>query len=189
MIEGPMISCTARAPLTLDLSFLDEEKGVAALELALVLPLLTTLLLGAADVAITASRARQVEAVAASAALAIRATTETLLQGVASSMPGFVGAQSLNQPIRSNPLVPPVTDLPLEDFISLPEQTSGTVRLFFGCASEEGIAPSSQIQCPNGAAAVPFARIEVSAPSGRLVPWPGRFIPADVSARTVIRLD
>ncbi|WP_448580147.1 TadE/TadG family type IV pilus assembly protein [Thermaurantiacus sp.] len=189
MSKGPMISSTVRAPLTLDLAFLDEEKGVAALELALVLPLLTTLLLGAADVAITASRARQVEAVAASAALAIRATTDSLLQGVASSMPGHAGAQSMNQTIRSHPQAPPQTDLPLEKFMSLPEQTSGTVRLFFGCPSDKGIAPSAQFRCPNGVAAVPFARIDVSAPSGRLVPWPGQLIPADVSARTVIRLD
>ena len=164
-------------------SLADEESGVAALEFALVLPLLTTLLLGAADVAITAARARQVEAIAASAVHAVRATAEPLLAGLATALPAPVGTGPRGQNGRPTP-APPAVEVPLSGLVSLPDSTTGSVRLFLGCADAGGIAPAAQTVCPDGAPAVPLR-----APSGRLVPWPGNLLPADVEARTLIRLD
>lgn len=185
MIQGLMISWLGDALSPQGRSLLDEESGVAALEFALVLPLLTALLLGAADIAITAARARQVESVASSAAHAVRATAETLLRGLASSLPADRGSPGSGLP----PRLPTKVQVPLADFVSLPEHTAGSVTLFLGCAGPGGIAHAPQARCPDGTAAAPFARIEVSAPSGRLVPWPGQVLPADVRARSVIRLD
>lgn len=187
MTDGLIHFRSDSGPWTRSASLACDEAGVAALELALVLPLLTALLLGAADIALTAARARHVEAVAQSAAQAVRATAETLLQGLATSLPGPAGALAPFPP--RTPQLPAMVEVPITSLVSLPESMAGSVTLFVGCAGRDGISPAPGASCPDGTATARFASIEVRAPSGRLVPWPGDLLPANVEARTVIRLD
>lgn len=166
-----------------------DERGVAALELALTLPLLAVLLLGAADLAVTAARARQVEALTEHAAKAVvRVAGETLpplrpggqLPGTAAGgQPGLVQGGGLA----------PLPQLSLASLVDVPADVAASLRLFRGCPGADGIQEVAGTRCPDGSLPAAFAEIAMSAPVERLVDWPEALLAARVSARSLVRLD
>ncbi len=161
-----------------------DERGVAALELALTLPLLAALLLGAADFALTAAKARQVEALVDAAAKAVvRVAAETLPPLVAGGQqPGLIGG---GQGVG----LPPLPTIPLSSLVTLPADVSPQFRLFRGCPGETGVTAATGARCTDGSPPAAFAEIEMTAPVERLVNWPGGLFPPQVSARSLVRLD
>jgi hypothetical protein len=79
--------------------------------------------------------------------------------------------------------------LSLTGLVSLPPEASGDLRLFRGCATDEGLAATTASHCGNGTPAAAFAEIAISASVNRLVNWPDVLFSPTVSARSVVRLD
>lgn len=181
-----MSSASLAEPLV---ALLEDERGIAALEVALLMPMLVALLLGAADVAITAARAREVEALAGSAAKAAQVLARDLLPPAGTRTTNGAGGLINNIPITLPPSPAPLPALAIGDLIALPPDIIGSVALFRGCPSAAGIDPVLAPACPGGVPAAAFARIEVSAPVARLGPWPPGWLSDTVEARTVVRLD
>ncbi|WP_448585447.1 TadE/TadG family type IV pilus assembly protein [Thermaurantiacus sp.] len=167
----------------------EDERGAAALEMALLLPVLVALLLGVADVAIAAARAREVEALAGSAAAALQrlARDRPALPSVAAGPAGF--ASVLSAPVSSGGRPGPRGSPSVAELVQLPPGVTGAVTLFHGCPTRQGIAPASSAACPGGGLAASFARIELSASVRRLLPWPETWLSPTVEARAIVRLD
>lgn len=159
---------------------LADDAGTAALEFALTLPLLALLLLGSADFALTAARARELEALVDSAAKAVR-------RAAAQELPPLRGWAGLQQGGLTS--LPPLPGLSLETLVTLPPDVAPKLRLFRGCAAPSGIVPTAALRCPDGSPPPAFAEIEITAPVARLVAWPGGLFPPTVSARSIVRLD
>lgn len=168
---------------------LADERGVAALELALTLPLLAALLLGAADLAVTAARAREVEALVEAATKAVvRVAGDLLPPLIAGSLPP--GAATRGQPGLSQvPKLAPLPSPSLASLVEVPRDVAASLRLFRGCSGDEGIREVTATRCPDGSAPAAFAEIVMTAPVARLVDWPAALLSPTVSARSLVRLD
>ncbi len=167
-----------------------DERGVAALELALTLPLFAALLLGAADLAVTAARARQVEALVDSAGKAVvRVTGEILPPLRVGFQPGGSAAIGLNGGWNVGSGLPPLPRLSLRSLVDLPDDVSASLRLFRGCPGDQGIREVAGPRCPDGSLPAAFAEIAMTAPVDRLVDWPSALLSPSVSARSLVRLD
>lgn len=172
-----------------DADVLADERGVAALELALTLPLLVALLLGAADFALMAARARQVEELVETAGKAVIGKAAELLPPLLDSaqQPGLAIGRGQQAGPGSGPA--PLPAIALETLVEIPPDVSSRLRLFRGCAGEAGIGAAPGPRCADGSQPAAYAEIEMSAPVERLVDWPGELLPPSVSARSVVRLD
>jgi hypothetical protein len=158
------------------------ERGLAAVELALVMPVIATLILATFDAAATARRAHEVHALAHAAAHAV--VRAQLLP------PGTDG----NEGEGAN-IPPPNTSgggagegLPalLGDLVTLPPDTAGNVRLFWGCGGLP--PPPNQPACGDGNPFAPYVDVRVTGSVPRLVQWPGMLLPAEVEGRALVRL-
>ncbi|MFQ3596609.1 MAG: TadE family protein, partial [Sphingomonadaceae bacterium] len=164
--------------------------AVAALEFALALPVFVALVLGAADFALTAAKAREAEALVEQAAqAAIRASAE-LLPPLAAGRPGtgHVPGQGGYGSGGTEPPAP-LPALSLARLVSLPPDARGTLSLFRGCTTALGVEATTASHCSNGAPAAAFAEIAISVEVSRLVNWPDVLFSPTVSARSVVRLD
>lgn len=186
--RSPLLRALGRARRGRNADVLADERGVAALELALTLPLLAALLLGAADVALTAARARQVEELVETAGKAVIGKAAELLPPLRDSMqqPGLA-IGSGQQPGLAG--LQPLPSIVLATLVEIPPDVSSRLRLFRGCAGEAGIGAAAGPRCADGSQPAAYAEIEMSAPVERLVDWPGGLLPPSVSARSVVRLD
>lgn len=181
-----------------------DRRGVAALELALIVPVLGTLLLGVADVALADARARELDALATIAAAAARAAGPAGLGATALPLPAsprppqvtLPGAVAVNLPAGLAGAVPAPTAvapvaLPLDRLVSLPADIQGTLSLFSACAYPGrglgAVAPGTS--CADGRAPALFARISLQAPLDRLLPWPAGLLADQVATQLVVRVD
>ncbi|WP_448581184.1 TadE/TadG family type IV pilus assembly protein [Thermaurantiacus sp.] len=168
---------------------LKDERGVAALELALTLPLLTVLLLGAADLAITAARARQVEALTESAAKAVVRLAGDLLPPLRARSQ-ISGLATSGQPgVQQGPGLAPLPTIRITELVDLPANVTAAVRVFRGCPGDQGIGEAAEARCPDGSPPAAFAEIRMQAPVDRLVDWPSALLPPSVEAKSLVRLD
>ncbi|MCS6987743.1 MAG: hypothetical protein NZM40_10035 [Sphingomonadaceae bacterium] len=175
-----------------------DSTGAAALELALVLPLLSALLLGLADLAILAARAREVEALATAALRSLvtrglpnlphpvgavagpNASAPSSPTGDRLPIPGTLAPTALS----SAELLPEA--VPLTALVPLPQGVHGTLQVFRGCLTASGIA-----RWPGGCAGRPihlFAEVEIQRSTARLAPWPDDLVPPQVRSHAVVRV-
>lgn len=145
-------------------SFRADTSGVATLELGLLLPLFTLIILGLVDVARLAERAFQVQALAREGAMAV---------AVSPDIPADTGS----------PL--PVIDVATR--IGLPDTATASARIFRGCAHATGIDPVTSPWCPNGWLPAPYVEVSVVSIVPRLVPWPETLLPPLVQGKSVVR--
>lgn len=149
------------------------ERGAAAVELALVMPVLALIVLATLDTASLAGRAAEVQAIASAAGSALQRLDVLPPPGSASS-----GVNIL-------PAAPPPA-IALSDLVALPPRTSGTTRLFWGC---RGVPrPGPRGTCPDGSPAAAYAEVRVLGEVRRMVAWPDQLLPGQVEARTMVRL-
>jgi Flp pilus assembly protein TadG len=169
------------------------ERGVAAVELALVMPLLAAVLLATVDLAAAAQRADDVEHIARAAGAALRrlhilpplAANAAAANGIGSSTAGL--ANTAGVPPPNLPPAPASATVALSELVALPAGTGGRVELFWGCLGGTQRA-SAQARCPDGAGAAPYADIRVAGDVARLLHWPALLLPGRVEARTRVRL-
>jgi Flp pilus assembly pilin Flp len=180
-----------------------DRRGVAALELALVLPLFSLVILGAAQLALAHARARELDGLAVMAAQAVRAHGARLDPDLA--VPAFVAG---NQDVTSLPpraaagaviwgavesrprlFAPDQVGSPprLENLLVLPADVSGDLQLYTTCAGNlpGGRGGGTSRRCAAGARGPTLARIHLRAPVPALFP---NLVP-DVSTDLVVSLD
>lgn len=189
-LRGPRPSGRGRIAGTGMRAIVTDERGVAALELSLMLPLLVALLLGAADLALTAARARQVEALAESAAKAVvRVAGDLMPPLLAGSRPPGSAIGGPGGGLDQGAGLAPLPNLPVTSLVELPDDVSASLRLFRGCPAAEGISEAAGTRCPDGSPPAAFAEIAMTVPVERLVDWPSALLSPNVSARSLVRLD
>lgn len=136
-----------------------DRRGAAAVEFALLLPMLALLLAGLFDVSRLISASMQVRAAAQAGADFARTH-------------GWDAAKVETAARSATPLAG-VTAAP---------------AAFQGCASGGGIVPAPGPACAGGAPAGSFVAVAASAPFRPLAPWPEVVLPDEVRARAVVRI-
>ena len=170
-----------------------DEQGVAALEFALLLPLLATLMLATADLTLVTARNFQVQSLAQTAAGAIASLP--ILPAAPTGQDGRSGGISTaiaratmpdGLPTPSNTSGQPI--IPIGALVSLPADAQASSVLFWGCSANARLLPVRTSRCPDGARPAAYAEIIVRAPVKRLIAWPDRLLASEVVARAVVRL-
>jgi hypothetical protein len=158
------------------------ERGVAAVELALIMPVVATLLLATLDAATTARRAFEIQSLAEAGAKAI--VQLDLLPARPRNSSG--GGPNLLPPTEPN--LPNVVEgaIPLHRLLAMPPATVGEARLFWGCGGDP--VPPTATRCPDGSPLAPYVLVEASGAVDRLVSWPGVLLPPRVDGRALARL-
>lgn len=149
-------------------SFRPGETGAAALELALMLPFLSLLLVGAVDVARHAALARELAEAAERAAAAAGRTP------AAGSLPAGRLARP-NSPAAA-------------DGWAGTRGLTGKTRIFAGCPGRLGVWPAHSGRCPDGTSPLPFAEVRVDASIMPLMPWPEALLARRATAYAVVPL-
>lgn len=158
------------------------ERGVAAIELALVMPVIATLLLATFDAATVARRAFEVQTLAEAGAKAV--TRLQLLPAPSSNTSG--SGHNLPPPTPVTPGGSVTGPILLDRLLALPPQTLGQARLFWGCGGVP--APAGRTACADGSPLAPYAEVDVAGDVDRLVRWPGVLLPDRVEGRALVRL-
>lgn len=156
--------------------FPHDQAGIAALELALVLPLLALIFVASVDFARFAARIHKCDALAQAAAAAIMQLP---------TVPAPVVIPSANGTVPMDVQLPEIDVMAL---VPLPAGARAASRLFWGCAAESGVAVVPQPICSNGERAAAYAEVSVAMATPRLLDWPDIALPAEVHARSLVRI-
>lgn len=170
-----------------------DEQGVAAVEFALLLPLLATLMLGIADLAQVAARKSQVHALAQEAAGAIAGlhsipaapARQDRGNGALSPTIARITLSAMSPALAESAYLPKI---PIATLLSLPADAHASATLFWGCNASARLLSMQTPRCPDGTRAAAYAEIIVRAPVRRLVAWPHALLAREVVARAVVRV-
>ncbi len=176
-----------------------DESGVAAVEFALLLPLLATILLATADLAALASRSFEAQSLAHAAANAIARlptippapSTAGQPSPGAGSLPGGFGPSATSMRQALPPINTANFGLPqveIASLVDLPAGTDASGELFWGCNQGGQLLSVQTALCPDGGRAAPYVEVFVRASVNRLVAWPDQLLSQQVEARAVVRL-
>lgn len=144
------------------LTLIADRRGVAALELALLAPVLLLLLMGIFDVGQLTYTSMQVTAAAHAGAQYVYANGCSSTQGISTAV---TSATPLAVSANPSPVCP-----------------------VYYCANGSALASStSGATCPSGEVAGTYATVSAQAPFTPIAPWAGLVFPATLSASSVIR--
>lgn len=155
------------------------EEGVAALELALLLPLLAFIFVAMVDASRFATQVYRGHMIAQSAAVALG----TSLHVPAPPLPVITDRGTL--PATLDIMLPKVD---VASLVPLPADASASSLLFWGCPGSAGIVMVALPICNTTQRAAAYAEITVTLPVRKLGGWPEILLPGNVHAQALVRV-
>lgn len=174
-----------------------DDRGVAAVEFGLLLPVLATILLATADLAGVAVRRLQVQSLAQDAAGALAGLRSIPAAPAGRNMHNTMATMSVPGIAASASSIG--SELPriqgaglpqiaIAALVPLPADTHASTTLFWGCGTKARLIAVRSPLCPDGSRAAAYAEVIMRAPVNRLVSWPDQILGRAVEARAVVRL-
>lgn len=154
----------------------DGEAGLAALELALILPVLALVLTATFDLARFAAHVHKTRALAHAGATAI------------TKLPSIPAPVAIATGLGTVPIAPPLPSVNVAELVALPPNAAASSRLFWGCPRDSDILAVTWPVCADGKLAAAYAEVEITYVARRLFNWPGRILPERISATTLMRI-
>jgi hypothetical protein len=159
--------------------FPPDQEGAAAVEFALLLPLLAMIFVGAVDAASFATASYRSRMLAQSAATAI------------ARMPAVPAPPPVQRLPNGSVVIPVPVRLPTIDvgsLVDLPPGATAEAYLFWGCSGSAGIEEVPLPACADGSPAAAYVRVGIALPVGHLVAWAGIGLPETAATETLVRL-
>jgi Flp pilus assembly protein TadG len=147
------------------------ERGVAALEFALLLPLLSMIFVGTIDASRLIAQSYRAQGLAQAAARA------------AARLPDLPAAPHSGAPTSAG--WPTLPGLSVASLVTLPPGAQGSTSLFWACGGTDAqLVPAATPECPPGIRPAGYVRVDLDVPVRYVLAWPDLVLPpvARVSA-------
>jgi hypothetical protein len=148
-----------------------DERGVAALEFALLLPLLSMIFVGTIDASRLVAQSYRAQGMAQAAARAV------------ARLPNLPAAP--HSGVLSSRGWPPLPDVSAAGLVPLPPGAQSATSLFWACGGTDmQLVPAVVPECASGARPAGYVRVDLDVPVRYVLAWPDLVLPpvARVSA-------
>jgi Flp pilus assembly protein TadG len=157
------------------------ERGAAALEFALLLPLLSLVFVGTLDAARLMAEAYRAQTLAADAARAAARQPS-----IPAPLRRDSSSSSALPALSSSAALPAIA---VDELVALPSGAQATGALFWGCANaKQRLEVAGVDGCPDGSRAAGYVRVDLAVPVRYVLAWPDLVLPPVARVSAVARV-